>query len=134
MKIKDKYIELKDKNKNVIVLIKSGVFYLTFDEDALVLNSIFNYQIKLNKLGFPIKSIDKVKEKLYELSISYLIYENNEINSYIKEDNKYLEYFNVCKKQEFHNKSKSLLLERINFLLDTDPSNYDKIRSFIDEL
>ena len=62
-----------------IKLYKNDEKFITcYNEDAYILHSIFNYKIveegKNDKLGFPSTIIDKVIEKLEELSINYQIY------------------------------------------------------------
>ena len=62
---------LKLEYKEYIILFKSGSFYISFDEDSLILNKVFNYKIlelKNNiKVGFPLNSLDTVISKLKEL-------------------------------------------------------------------
>ena len=77
---------------------KSGNFYLSFDEDAVVLNKVFNFKInelKNNiKVGFPINSLEKYIGCLNELKINYLIIENkNIINKSSFENNKFKCYY-----------------------------------------
>ena len=133
MKLFSKYEELNKEYNDYIVLIKSGIFYITFSNDALIINSITNYLIKNNKLGFPISSIEKVKEKLNECHINYIIVDekNTKFNF---EDNKYKDYIKIINKNEYKNKMKKILFDRIEYLINEDDENYNKIRNFIDEL
>lgn len=133
MKIKDKYKELKYLNFNKVILIKSGNFYISYDEDAIVLNHLFSYQIVNNKIGFPLVTLPKIKEKLDELNVDYIIYNNeDEITTQTNEDNNYMNIYNKAKKEEFTTKINEVLIDRIRFLLK-DPNNYEKIKRFIDE-
>ena len=132
MKIKDKYKELKYLNFNKVILI-SGNFYISYDEDAIVLNHLFSYQIVNNKIGFPLVTLPKIKEKLDELNVDYIIYNNEEeITTQTNEDNNYMNIYNKAKKEEFTTKINEVLIDRIRFLLK-DPNNYEKIKRFIDE-
>lgn len=133
--MKEKYEKAKYENLNSIILIKSGNFYTTLDDDAHVINTIFNYQILKGKVGFPVSSINKVIEKLNNLNINYVIY-NSDDNIIRKEfdNNSYNKILNKSKKQEYMNNMKKLLFDRIEYLLSIDYDNYDKIRKFIDEL
>ena len=88
---------LKLEYKEYVILFKSGSFYISFDEDSLILNKIFNYKIlelKNNiKAGFPLNSLDTVISKLKELSINYIIIEDkNIIDKYEVEDNNFSKY------------------------------------------
>lgn len=133
MKIKDKYKELKYLNFNKVILIKSGNFYISYDEDAIVLNHLFSYQIVNNKIGFPLVTLPKIKEKLDELNVDYIIYNNEEeITTQTNEDNNYMNIYNKAKKEEFTTKINEVLIDRIRFLLK-NPNNYEKIKRFIDE-
>ena len=45
MKIKDKYRELKRQYPDSLILLRSGNFYITYDDDALLLYHLFSYQL-----------------------------------------------------------------------------------------
>ena len=74
---------LKLEYKEYIILIKSGSFYCGFDEDAIVLNKIFNYkvnQLKKNlKVGFPVSLIEKNTNILKRQKINYIVVEDEKI-------------------------------------------------------
>lgn len=89
--------QLKLEYKEYIILFKSGIFYVSFDEDAIILNKIFNFKInelKNNiKVGFPINSLEKYIKNLGHLNINYLIISNKEIVSKISfDENNYNKY------------------------------------------
>jgi MutS domain I protein len=93
----DLFRQLKLEYKEYVILFKSGSFYISFDEDSIILNKIFNYKIlnlKNNiKAGFPLNNIDMVKEKLKELKINYIIVEDKTIEDvYENESNNFKEY------------------------------------------
>jgi len=73
----DLFRQLKLEYKECVILFKSGNFYISFDEDATVLNNIFNYKInelKNNiKVGFPISLIDNNKKILRDKKINYIV-------------------------------------------------------------
>lgn len=88
---------LKLDYKEYIILLKSGNFYISFDEDSIILNKLFNYKIinlKNNiKIGFPLNSIDLVLRKLEKLRINYVIIDNkNIINQKEYEDNNFSKF------------------------------------------
>lgn len=133
--MKNKYLLLKKEYTNNIILIKSGTFYLTFLNDALILNNLFSYKIKNDKLGFPINTIDKIINKLNDESINYTIY-NDEKDIIVKEfnNNKYFEFYKISKDDEYNKSKIEILIRRIEFLIDYDKDNYERIRKFLDEL
>lgn len=69
----------------MIIFRKAGNFYSVFDDDAIILHSLFGYKVKDNRAGFPINSIDKVTDKLKELHVDYKL--DDAIINF--EDNKY---------------------------------------------
>lgn len=88
---------LKLDYKEYVILFKSGNFYISFDEDSVILNKVFNYKIvemKNNiKVGFPLNNIDMVIDKLKELNINYMIVEDKSIVSkYESDDNSFSKY------------------------------------------
>lgn len=108
------YEEVKKNNNDSVVIIKQGIFYISYGKDSEILNYLFHYEIKgLNKkLGFP--NIDKVTEKLNSLKINYVVvniskkkFKNNNYNNIIK----------VIKIVNKLNKLDSNLIERLEYLL-----------------
>ena len=76
MKPIDKYLETKTNHLNEVVIIKSGIFCVTFNEDAQIMSYLFNYKIKeisdYKLIGFPNKTIEKVLNKLTILGVAYV--------------------------------------------------------------
>ncbi len=133
MKLKDKFLELKNEYQDAIVLIKSGSFYLTYDEDAIILNFLFSYQISNTKVGFPLKNIEKVTDILKKEEISYVIFDE-QLAKFLADNNKYNVIFNKAKKNEFNLAMNNMLIDRIKFLLEEKPEVYIKLKDFIDDL
>lgn len=77
MKVIDVYNENKVKYSKYVILIKVGIFYETYNEDAYILNNLLGYKISdINgnkRLGFPVNSFTKVTLKLKKFKINYLI-------------------------------------------------------------
>ena len=98
MKVKETYLELKEKYEGYIVLIKVGSFYNSLSRDAHLLATIFNYRMKdfadTIKVGFPVASLNKVLKTLDNLKINYVVYENKVI---IKEKFKKNKYYYCLK-------------------------------------
>lgn len=87
----EKFFKYKVDYNDYIILIKSGNFYEIIDYDSLIFNELFN--LKLSKLsntfkcGIPHNSIVKYCSKLNELSINYLIINNDKIEDCKRFDN-----------------------------------------------
>lgn len=104
----DFFMGLKIEYKEYIILFKSGSFYVCFNEDAIVMNKIFNYklvELKENvKIGFPISLIDKNLNILEKNKINYIIVEQKNIiarrkykfNNYCKYSENLDYVLNVC--------------------------------------
>ncbi|MGN0974193.1 MAG: hypothetical protein ACI4OT_05560, partial [Bacilli bacterium] len=79
----DLFRQLKLEYKDYVILFQSGNFCISFDEDAIVLNELFNFKInelKNNiKVGFPLHSLDKYINSLNDYNINYLVIFNKEI-------------------------------------------------------
>ena len=105
MKSKDLYLNLKAKYPNHLVFIKVGIFYITFDNDSTILNYLYDYKINKDKVGFPIKLINKMTISLDNMHLNYFIY-NSEIefldNNF--NDNNYLDLLSKSKKNVYDNK------------------------------
>ena len=92
------YKGYKNKNIDSLVLIKSGVFFQTYNDDCKIMVDLFNYQIKnfknFSRTGFPVSNIEKVQEKLNDKQINYVIVENSNVINIEFKDNKYNFYVN----------------------------------------
>ena len=79
----EKYIKLKEKYPKSVIIIKSGNFYDCINDDAIIINKLFNYKIKeLSKyirVGFPITSLNRVRTILTKYEINYITVGNNDI-------------------------------------------------------
>ncbi len=92
----EKYYKYKIGYKEYIILIKCGSFYESMDNDAFIMNIIFNYKLKrlsnTFKVGFPVTSLDNVLNKLNEYHINYIVVNEDIILEENFDDNKYSIY------------------------------------------
>ncbi len=59
----------------LIVRQTSGIFFETYDNDAIILNYLFNYKITgSNRVGFPNTALSKVINTLENKKIDYSLY------------------------------------------------------------
>ena len=101
------------------MLIKrsGGKFFCVYDTDALIFNFLFGYMLLPNlKCGFPDNALNKVINKLEELSISYKIEGYQE--KFLKEKdfenlNDYIKLSIVAKKTADLNTRLDLLIKNI---------------------
>ncbi len=112
-----------------ITIRKHGGFYHVFDDDCYILYYLFNYKIINRKTGFPLTSLNKVINKLTDLSINYEVV--NESVMDFKKLNKYDKYLKLgISKYDKDNK----YLTIYNKLDSLDESDLDKILEYIDGL
>ena len=128
---------LKLEYKECVILFKSGSFYISFDEDATILNNIFNYKIvelKNNiKVGFPLNNLNMVISKLKGLNINYIIVENKQIiDEYNNDKNKYRKYLKSVFKIISLNSRINKIVERIKLIKSDDAK--DKILLEIEDI
>lgn len=94
------YMMYKQTYKDFVILIQSGSFYTTFGDDALILNNLFSYKIKILdnniKAGFPISILNKITTFLNKYEINYIVISNNDdiVDKRNKKINKYKDYIN----------------------------------------
>lgn len=71
---------LQQKNKEKIVFIKLGAFYIATGRDAVLLQSKLNlkctcFKNNICKVGIPVNSIESYLSKLDKIKYSYIIYD-----------------------------------------------------------
>ena len=131
----EKYYKYKLDYKNYLLLLKFGSFYETIDNDAFIINKIFNYKLKklsnAFKSGFPISSLNKVLDKLNECHINYIVIDDDIVLKKDFKNNNYSNYiFND--KEIFYN---SLRVEKIiKFLNDNVGSDINDQLSEIEKI
>ncbi len=77
-KLYDKYLYLKKLDSSKIYLIKSGIFYVALEDDALELSEKFNFKLtnlndKVIKCGFPKDRIQYYTNLLDIMNVKYEI-------------------------------------------------------------
>lgn len=81
--INEIYRKYKQEYNDYVLLIKSGNFYLSLNRDAYLMHNTFGYTIKEikngYKVGFPIQSIEKIKDKFNLIQINFILIEDNKI-------------------------------------------------------
>lgn len=70
---------LQEKNKGKIVLCNAGNFYIAIGKDAILLHDLVGLKLtclkpEVCKIGFPIASLEKYTELIYESGYSYVVY------------------------------------------------------------
>ena len=135
MKTIDKYLKFKEMYKDHVVIIKSGNFYYTFDDDTYIMNYFFGYQIRENKIGFPLNAIAKVKSVLNRNNVNLI--EVIDDYAYIlesKNDNAYQNKLREAKSNMLVSNMLNNLMNAIEIKVKKEEANYELIKEFVDEL
>lgn len=135
MKTIDKYLKFKEMYKEHVVIIKSGNFYYTFLDDTYIFNYLFGYQIRENKIVFPLSAKAKVKSVLNRNNVNLI--EVIDDYAYVLESKNENAYSNVLRES----KSNLLISNMLNNLMNAieikvkkEEANYELIKEFVDEL
>lgn len=121
--------------KDHVVIIKSGNFYYTFLDDTYILNYLFGYQIRENKIGFPLSAKAKVKSVLNRNNVNLI--EVIDDYAYILESknaNAYNEKLKEAKSNLLISNMLDNLMNAIEIKVKKEEANYDLIKEFVDEL
>lgn len=131
--LKEVYEKSKSTYKEYVILLKSGNFYITFNKDAIIMNNIFNYQIKqvkdYMKIGFPIISINKIVNELTLRKVNYVIINNEIINKKKFSNNSYKKY--LLEKENYE--ILLVRIKKINTILKNSLNNQN-IKQVLDNI
>ena len=135
MKTIDKYLKFKEMYKDHVVIIKSGNFYYTFLEDTYILNYFFGYQIRENKIGFPLNAKAKVKNVLNRNNVNLIkVIDNYAYILESKNANAYQEKLKEAKSNLLITNMLANLMSAIEIKVKKEEANYELIKEFVDEL
>ena len=111
---------LQEKNKGKIVFCNAGNFYVAIGKDAVILNRLLDLKVscfkqEICKVGFPINSLEKYLELIYEKKYGYIVY-------FFDQEKEELE---VVKEYIGENKNK-IMVENINCYICKHSTKYYK--------
>lgn len=77
-KLHNAYLSMKKKDKNTIILFKSGMFYVSLENDARLVSSILDLKLtslnsEIVKCSFQINSLDKYLKLLIKNNLNIKI-------------------------------------------------------------
>ena len=119
------YKNLKEENKDIIYLFKSGIFYIALDDDAIFLSNKFNFKLtNLNdsivKCVFPISSVEKYIKIFTYNNIDFKLIDSSSNTMYLpkdyKVDNDIQELLNLIISINPNNMSVSQVYDFINII------------------
>ncbi len=133
MKLVEKYHVLKEKYPSEIILLKEGIFYKTFYDDAKILWYLFDYKYVGDCVSFGITPYDKVILKLQKLGIGFVVIDkDNEVFRIKKEKEDYSAYLSLALRSFKKDAIKQEILEKVKRVLDST-DQYEKLNKVLDE-
>lgn len=91
MKVYDLYKQTKTKYPKFVIIIKVGIFYEVYGEDAYIMANLFNYKVKkldnCVRAGFPISAYNKVISTFHNCKINYLVIDKEIIKKKFNRNN-----------------------------------------------
>ncbi len=97
------YYNLKNEYKNSIILIKIGLFYNAYNEDAIIIHNLTKYKLYNNNgimcTSFTDKSIDLVLSRLRSMNVSYIVKTSKELTKFIGRVVSYKELLDKANKE-----------------------------------
>ena len=135
MKLSDKYQEYKKKYENVIVLMKEGLFYKTFYDDAKIIWYLFHYKYVKDAVSFGTMPYSKVIDKLDSLDIGYVVViDDVEVLKNIKEKDEYQFYKMLSARNYQKTENISHIVENVKKILEKNPEYSKKVEEFLETL
>lgn len=135
MKLIDKYKMYKKQYPYYILIMKEGIFFKTFYNDALIIWYLFEYKYVNDTTSFGTTPYDRVLRVLNKKDISYIVIsQDKEIIKVTKDDENYISYCNLSKKSYDKTKRRESLLNKLDQILEIYPNNYQVIDELLDSM
>lgn len=134
MKTIDKYNTYKEKYPNSIVIIKEGIFYKSFYDDAKILWNLFGYKYIKDSTSFGSTPYDKVIEKLNNNDISFVIIDNEQEALISQKDDEIYSSYKTIAVKAFNKETRKIeIINKFKKYIDNATvSMYDDIERNID--
>ena len=133
---------VKEVHKEDVCLFKIGSFYHTYGRDAYILSYMFGYKVKNigespKECGFPINVVSKIKARLENNKINYLVIDNrNNFEVDEKSDNGNLNRYSATYEKARNYINYKVRIDGINnFLLENlEKKDFRKLLGKIEEI
>lgn len=132
MKSIEIYDAYKEKYANTLVIVKEGIFYSAFRDDANIIWNKFGYKHLDNKVSFGGLPYEKVVNELKGNEISFCIVDKErEYFKFVGDDDVYNNYLLIANKAYEKQKKEDNLVLKIKQVFKDNPSKYDELLSFL---
>ena len=135
MNSKKLYEIYKDKYNNYLIIVKEGIFYKSYYNDAKIIWYLFKYKLSDNIISFGNNSYDKVINKLRDLNISFVIVsKEKELLNFADDESFYISYKDLsCKSyKKFEDEEK--IIKKLKNILSINSNNYKIVNEFLEKL
>ena len=134
MKLVDKYESYKRKYKANIILIRNGIFYKTYFDDAKIIWYLFKYKLVNDSVSFGTTPYDKVIAKLSKLDIGFVVIDNDKEVLYVKGDSEvYSSYKLISNKAYDKSLKREKLINKFMEVIIKCEDAYDDLDKFLDK-
>lgn len=133
LKTIERYNAYKEKYANCIIIIKEGIFYKSFYDDAKILWYLFEYKYVNDVVSFGNIPYDKVIDKLKKLDVSFVIVDSEkEILKLINDADVYNSYKVLAVKSHEKFVKREALIKKFTSIIEDHEEYYDEIEEFLD--
>ena len=129
------YDAYKEKYKNTLVIVKEGIFYSAYREDANIIWHMFGYKHLFDKVSFGSMPYDKVVSELKANDISFCVVDKErEYYKYKGDDEIYINYLYIANKAYEKQQKEEILIAKVKEVYRNDSTKYDEVLAFLDNL
>ena len=91
----------KIQNDDKVVVVKNGTFYKAYEDDAILIWSLFGYRVIEGRTSFPLSVFGNIVSKLSRLGISVVVINTeSDINNYTATgENTYITHMKEAKEK-----------------------------------
>lgn len=134
MKLIDIYDSFQKKYPTSLIIIKDGIFYKAFHNNAKIIWYLFDYKYLNDSVSFGNTPYDKVLARLNKLDISYVIVnKEKELLVVLKDKAIYESYVKLSTYSYNKTISNNKLIENVKKVIDNYPESYSEINSILEK-
>lgn len=134
MKLIDIYESFQKKYPDSLIIIKDGIFYKTFHDNAKIIWYLFDYKYVNDSVSFGNTPYDKVLAKLNKLDISYVVVNKEKELLIVPKDKEiYTSYIKLASHSYNKNILNSSLIANVQKVIDNYPQSYNEINQIVEK-
>lgn len=135
MKSIDIFKSYKSKYPNMVIIIKEGIFYKSYEKDSVILWYLFDYKINNYTVAFGTVPYDKVISRFQKIGLGFVVVDKcGELLKFDTDDKVYLTYYDLANKALEREKMEKDLIEKVKLVFNKSLKNYDELNKYLDSL